>query len=55
MAKHVSETFAHGAVDEEIERIRDGDAAVDEQRGRVARRVAEQVHVERVRRGTCSR
>ena len=48
MAEHVSEPLAHGAVDEEVERVRDGDAAVDEQRGRVARRVAEQIDVERV-------
>ena len=30
-AEQSAESFAHGAVDEQVERIRDGDAAVNEQ------------------------
>ena len=47
-AEHVTELLAHGAVDEEVEWVCDGDAAVHELRGRVTSRVAEQVDVERV-------
>ena len=46
--EHASELSAHGAVDEEIERTGDGNTAVDDERGGVARRVAKHVNVERV-------
>jgi len=48
VAEHLSKALAHRAVDEEVEWIGDYDAAVNDQRGRVASRVAEQIHVERV-------
>jgi len=47
-AKQLAKPLAHRTVDEEVEWICDYDAAVNEQRGRVASRVAKQVHVERV-------
>ena len=46
--EHSTESLAHGAVDEEVEWISDGDAAINEQRSSVACSVAEQVDVERV-------
>ena len=47
-AEHVSEALAHGAVDDEVERVGERDAGVDDQRGRGASFVAEQVRSERV-------
>jgi len=46
--KHSTESLAHCAIDVEVEWISDGDAAINEQGGRVACSVAEQVHMERV-------
>jgi len=46
--EHSTESLAHGAVDEKVEWISDGDAAINEQRSSVACSVAEQVDVERV-------
>ena len=48
IAEHLSKALTHRAVDEQVEWIGDDDAAVDQQRGCMARRVAEEVHVERV-------
>ena len=44
----MAKPLAHGAVDEEVKWKCDGDATVDEKRGRVACHVAEQVHLERI-------
>ena len=48
VAKHAAKSLAHSTVDEEVEWICNCDAAIDEQLGRVACRVAEQIHVERI-------